>query len=202
MMPGAVEVVEARLRVSQPQTLPEQSFGVSLRGESGAVVPHLDDEELAPQSRANFDLAGAGARGDGVADGVLDDGLQDEVRDAHVERFGVNLDARREAVLKTYPLDLQVTMQELHLLIQRDLLRAGVLQRQAQEVAEARDHRAGRLSVLVEQGRDGVERVEEEVRVELHLQSLKLRLRELCLKLRGAQLALAVAPVVTEDLIE
>src|SRR5436853_3430456 len=41
----------------------------------------------------------------------------------------------------------------------------------------------------MEQGRDGVERVEEKVRVKLHLEGLKLRLRELRFQLRGAQLA-------------
>src|SRR5581483_11726214 len=45
---------------------------------------------------------------------------------------------------------------------------------------------------------DGVQRVEEEVRVELHPERLQLRLRELRFELRGPQLPLARFAVVVE----
>lgn len=42
-----------------------------------------------------------------------------------------------------------------------------------------------------------MERVEEKVRVKLHLESLQLRLRELCFQLRGAKFSLPVSLVIT-----
>src|SRR5215204_1094062 len=104
--------------------------------------------------------------------------------------------------MKAHALDLQVEGQELKLLLERDLLRAGVLQGETEEVAQSSDHAVGRVRVAVQEGGDGVERVEEEVRMELHLEGFELRLRELRLEPRRAQLALAEASVVAEDLIE
>ena len=97
--------------------------------------------------------------------------------------------SRRQAVAEARALDVEVAVEELKLLPERHLLRGRRVERQAQEVAEPRDHLVGRVRVGVDERGDGVQGVEEEVRVELHLQSLQLRLR-------GAQLALAVALVV------
>ena len=71
----AVETIQARLRVRQTQTLLEQAFGASIHGETWSVVSYSDTKEPVLLFRTNFDLAGRGARGDTVADGVLDDGL-------------------------------------------------------------------------------------------------------------------------------
>ena len=70
-----------------------------------------------------------------------------------------------------------------------------LVERQAQQVAQPRQHGVGGLDVAVHQRRDGVERVEQEVRVQLALQRLQLRFGEPRLELRrrdGALLRLAV----------
>src|SRR5262249_2751284 len=75
----------------------------------------------------------------------------------------------------------------------------GLVQRGPQKVAELGQHAVGQLDVLVDELGDGVEGVEQEVRVQLHLEDLQLGLGQLRLQLRGEQLALAPAAVVVED---
>jgi hypothetical protein len=137
-----------------------------------------------------------------VAEGVFDDGLEDEVGDGRVEGARIYVHPGGEAVAEADALDFEVAGEELQLLLERDFLRAGVLQGEAEEVAEPRDHAVGALRVGVDEGRNRVQRVKEEVGLELHLQGLQLRVRELRFELRGAQLALARAPVVAEGRVQ
>ena len=75
---------------------------------------------------------------------------------------------------------------------------ADVLERQAQQVAEPHQRAVGGLDVPVHQRRDRVQRVEEEVRVQLLLQRRELRLDQPRLELRGAQRAVARLAVVED----
>ncbi len=56
------------------------------------------------------------------------------------------------------------------------------MQRLPEELAQAQDHAFRRARVARHERRDGVQRVEQEVRLELELEGLKLRLRELDLE--------------------
>ena len=85
---------------------------------------------------------------------------------------------------------------------ERDLLLADVLERQAQQVAQPHQRAVGGLDVAVHQRRDRVQRVEEEVRVELLLQRLELGLDEPRLELRGAQRAVLRLAVVEDGVAE
>ena len=76
-------------------------------------------------------------------------------------------------------------LEELELLAQRHFLRARCCERQAQEVAQPGHHPVGRLDVAVEQRGDRVQRVEEEVRLQLDLERLQLGPGELGLQLQG-----------------
>jgi hypothetical protein len=64
------------------------------------------------------------------------------------------------------------------------LRHADLLERQAQQLAQARQHPVRLVDVLVHQRRDGVQGVEEEVRLELPLQRLGLGLDQARLELR------------------
>ena len=64
---------------------------------------------------------------------------------------------------------------------------ADVLERQPEQVAQPHERAIGGLDVAVHQRRDGVQRVEEEVRVELLLERLELGFDEPRLELRRAQ---------------
>ena len=67
-------------------------------------------------------------------------------------------------------------------------LHADVLQRDAQQIAQLRDHVVGGIDVAVHQRRNRVERVEEEMRLQLPLQRLQLRFDEMRFELALAQL--------------
>jgi hypothetical protein len=65
-------------------------------------------------------------------------------------------------------------------------------QRHAQHFAESRHYRLGGCRSLVHQSGDGVQRIEKEARIQLHLQNLQLRQRQSRFQLRRTQLLLAV----------
>ncbi len=93
---------------------------------------------------------------------------------------GVGRDVHAQAVFEPNLLDREVEAQELQLAPQGHFLRVHVVEREAQQVSEPRHHRLGlgRL-LLLDEHDDGAERVEEEVRLQLHLQRAQLRRRQL-----------------------
>src|ERR1043165_6572977 len=171
----------------------EQSLGV----DPGTVVFDLNANEPVPWHGHDFDPARGGVA-DGVSHGVLDDRLENEVWNLHVEHLGIDANLGGKSILETDGLDPEIPVQELDLLLKCHFHRPGILQRETQEVAETRDHLAGGLGVPGQQSRDRMQRVEKKVRVDLHLQRFQLRLHELGVKLRGLQLVSAVTVVVVE----
>ena len=131
-----------------------------------------------------------------MVDGVFDERLEHLVGHPDVERVGRHVHDHPEPVGEARLLDVQVAAQELELLLQRHFLDADRRQRHAEQVAQLRQHLVGGVGVAVDQRRDRVQRVEQEVRVELPFQHFELRLRQPRLELRGAQLALREAAVV------
>ena len=103
-----------------------------------------------------------------------------------------------QAIAEARPLDLEVLVDEIELVLERHHLRADAIERQPQQVAEPRQHRVGGVDVAVHQRRDRVERVEQEVRVQLPLQRLQLRFGQAGLQLRGGERALLRLAVVVE----
>ena len=97
---------------------------------------------------------------------------------------GCTSNATVETVAEARLLDLEVLGQEVELLLERHFLHADASQREAQQVAEPRQHRVGGVDVAVHQRRDGVQRVEQEMRLQLPLQRLQLRLDQPRLELR------------------
>ena len=131
--------------------------------------------------------AAIAARGDGVADAVLDERLQQQVGHERVQRVGVEVVAHGEPLAEAGLLDLQVLGQELEVVAERHLLRAAAVERHPEQVAQPHQHAVGGVHVPVHERRDAVQGVEEEVRVELSLQRLQLRFGKPRLELRGAE---------------
>ena len=80
-----------------------------------------------------------------------------------------------EPVLKTHLFDLQIAFEEGEFLAQRHFLGVGLFQADAQQFAEPGYDSVGVIWILMDQGGDRMERVEEEVRVQLHAQHLQSR---------------------------
>ena len=97
-----------------------------------------------------------------------------------------------EAVLEPGLLDLQVGGEELQLLAERDDLVARLLQRESQQMSQPRDQAVGVVGVIVRQLGDGVKSIEQEMRLQLHLEHLQLGAGQLGFELGGLHLALPV----------
>ncbi len=69
----------------------------------------------------------------------------------------------------------------------------------AQERGELGEHAVRGLGVGLDEGGDRIQGVEQEVRLELHLQAVELRLRELRLELGGPELPLTEAVVIMKS---
>ena len=145
---------------------------------------------------------GPGLLRDAVLDRVLDERLQQQVRHQRVERVGLDVEADDEAIGEARLLDLEVLCEEVELGLERDFLLAELLERQAQQVAQPHQRPVGGLDVAVHQRRDRVQRVEQEVRVQLLLQRLELRLDQPGLELRRAQRAVPGLAVVEDGVAE
>ena len=85
-----------------------------------------------------------------------------------------------EPVAEARALDLDVAIEQLELARERHAIDRAGIERFPEELTEAADHPLGRGGILVNELRDGVQGVEEEVRMELHPQQLKARLGEPC----------------------
>src|SRR5215217_7565484 len=159
--------------VSQTQPSTRATFKHPIRIDSGTVVFYFNAHHAISRRRHDLDSAGGGVS-DRMSHCVFDNGLKDQVGNTNVEHRGIYANVGRESILKTDTLDLEVAVQKLDLLLECDFHRAGVLERQAQEVAEAREHFAGAVSVFAQQSRDGMQGIEEKVRVNLHLKRFQL----------------------------
>ena len=69
--------------------------------------------------------------------------------------------------------NLQVAFEEREFLSQRHLLAVGLFQADAQEFTQARYDSIGVIGIFMDQSGDGMQRIEQKVRVELHAQHLQ-----------------------------
>ena len=131
-----------------------------------------------------------------MPDGVLDERLQDQGRHQDVVESGFDVQLHGEPVLKTHLFDLQIAFEEGEFLAQRHFLGVGLFQADAQQFAEPGYDPVGILWILMDQGGDDMERVKQEVRVQLHAQHLQSRPHQFGGQSRGLRFALAIPPII------
>src|SRR5262245_749287 len=100
-----------------------------------------------------------------MLDRVLHERLEDQSRNLGVERVGIDVVIDREPVLKSRLFDLEILLEELEFLVKRNARGARTRERNPKKIAQATDHSVRRLGLGVDQGRDSVERVEQEMRM-------------------------------------
>ena len=83
---------------------------------------------------------------------------------------------------------VEIGLDEVELFIQRQLLDVGGLERASQQLGELCQHQFGGVRIVPHQPRDGIQRVEEEVRMQLHLEGFDLGAGELHFELGRAKL--------------
>src|SRR5438046_2524702 len=152
--------MESRVRVLQADALIAPSW-------TGAVVRHCDNEVVSVSPRVNGDLADAGHLADSVFHGVFDDRLKDEIRHERVARAIRHRHVDVEFSLKSDLHQLDVLAQEIQFFMKRHFLLRALLEGVAEEVAESCDHATNAAWITLDERRDGIQRIEKEVRVEL-----------------------------------
>src|SRR5262249_15368817 len=142
--------------------------------QTGAVVADLKLEFVLVSSGGNLYQPGGRVWRYAVPDGVFDQRLQDQIGHASVARLRLDLHLPLQPGAKSSLFNLQLAVEKFQLLSKRRFLRAGIFQRQSQQIAQQGDHPLGRFDVAAHQRRDGVQRVEEEVGAQLHFERLQL----------------------------
>ena len=137
-----------------------------------------------------------------MPDGVLYERLKGLVRDAGIQCLGWDVQVDEQAVVESGLLDFEVPLEEVQLLAKRDLLHRRLVQRHPQQLGQLRHHLVGGLRVAMDQRRDRMQGVEQEMRMQLHPQDLELGLRQLRFELRRPQLTIAEAAIVHPRLID
>src|SRR5436190_3576850 len=177
-LPRAVELLQPRARVANADT-------GALAGRcgdgrlGGSIVDDAQDERVAVAPPLDRHAATLGTALDAVLHGVLDQGLQDERRHERVEHGVVDADVDDEPVLEAYFRDVDVEIEQGELAPQGHLRLLSALEAVTQQVAEPGDHAAHAARVALDERGDGVEGVEQEVRVELTAEGVEPCLGEL-----------------------
>src|SRR5271165_1039617 len=188
-----VELLQASARVAQSDSFWRDQ---AVTGESLSVVADLDPQLVEDLARRDANAARSAARADAVANGVLHQRLQEQVRHQRRQRDGLNIHVYLQPVLEARLLNVNVLLQEGQLAAERQFVDAHTVQREAQQVRQLQGHVLGGESIVAGQRGDGIQGVEQEVRLKLDLQHLKLRVGELRFQLRRLQLALLILAVV------
>jgi hypothetical protein len=106
---------------------------------------------------------------------VFNERLENEIRDERVIEQSIGLDGDLEVVLKAHFHDVQIPSQHLELAGEGDLLLVA-LEGVAKEIAEPRDHAPHAARVLFHERGDRVQRIEQEMWVELGAQCVQTRI--------------------------
>jgi hypothetical protein len=160
----------------QPEAVARRARG---RVEPRAVVGDGQAQQRAVRTRGEPQHAAIGARRDRIAHGVLDQRLEQHAGNARV------LEPARDVLLDDEPraearaLDREVLAQERQLVAEPRLARVRRAQRVAEHVRQPRRRRLRSGGIDADQRRDRVQRVEQEVRIDLSAQRAQLCLGEL-----------------------
>ena len=124
-----------------------------------------------------------------MTDRILDQRLQDQRRHQGVEGGGVDPVFDSQARAEVDLLDVEVRPHVFQLLGHLHFLGADFPQRDAQQVAQPLDHQVGLVRVAMHERGDGVQRVEQKMRMQLMVQRLQLGFDEPRLQPRRPDLA-------------
>ena len=106
--------------------------------------------------------------------GVLRQRLQDQARHHRILHGSVDADREAQAIGESQLLDLEIVAHEVDFARERHQVRIAVAQGSAQQVAEAHDDLPCDRGPRVDEAAHRVQRIEQEVRVQLHAQRVQI----------------------------
>ena len=130
---------------------------------------------------------GVRPRANAVPDSVLHQRLQNKVGHQRCKRMRIDIEIDLQPVAETCLLNVDVLLQKQQLAAQRNFMHADRVERRAQQVGQLQRHMFGRRAIVPRQRRDGIQRVEQEMRFQLNLKHFELRVGQLSFELRRLQ---------------
>src|SRR4029450_1580822 len=189
---GAAGVAAADVQAGQiPIQLLQARGGVAEAGariagdvetgrQAGARIRDPQVKTRAGKARTDRHLAAPRLWCNPMADGVLDERLQQQRRHRHRERGLVHVPADVESIGEALALKIDVAAHEVDFGRERHQMIARAVHRGAHQLAQAQQHLESSGVVLhPDQGSNRVEGVEQEMRMDLQPQRLELRARQL-----------------------
>src|SRR3990172_7350904 len=194
---GPVDDLEPLVHVGEPD--PKAALGALLLREADAVVFDLDDRASEPSPRTDDDAPPFEPRAHSMLHRVLHQRLDDHRGDVGFEGVVVDLLLHQELpASEADGLDVEVGVDELQLLLEGDEVIL-FLEELSQDARELSDEHPGHFGIGPRRGRDGVEGVEKEVRVDLARERLESRADHQNLLLRELLLEPDVVPDLQRD---
>src|SRR5690606_15200048 len=158
----AIQRLETRLHVGNADASATRRRSIRI-----ARIVDDDLEQTVPATRVDAHLATLDQMRDTVMNGILDEGLKDQRRYAHLPDLACHIEACTQPLTETHALDREKGLNQGHLLGQCDRLLARQCQTLAKELRHQETHLTSGRCVLTDERGDGVQTVEQEMRVEL-----------------------------------
>ena len=107
-----------------------------------------------------------------VPHGVFKQGLQEQLRDFSFCRFRLDVVVQSQSLAQPELLNAHVKIRELELFRQAPNRSIAVFECQAKKIAQPDDHAAGSAGLVADQACDGMKRVKEKMRMQLHTERI------------------------------
>src|SRR5208337_538151 len=163
-----VKLLQTSARVAQPNSFRRNHATVI--GKPLAVVTDLHPQLVEDLARRDANEARSTGGAYAMADGIFHQRLQEQIR--HQCRQGVWLDVHLhlQPVVEASLLNVNVLLEERQLAAERHFVDTHGIQREAQQVRQLQRHVLSGEAVVAGQSGDGIQSVEQEVRLKLDLQ--------------------------------
>lgn len=157
-------------------------------GQASAGVGDFEEHAAVVAMSRDGELHGFVAGLHAVAQRIFDERLKDKLGDEGWEKRGIDVVRDGESGFEAPLHQFEIAAGDLQFLFEREFIRAGAAESEAEKIAELGKHGVSGANVFIHDGGDGVERVEKEMRLELKAKIFELRLCEACLELGGGKL--------------
>lgn len=162
-----IHLPQTRLGIGQSDAAPNRCG----RAEAGAGIAHAHPKRPVVGPRFDADRPGRTATREAMDDGVFNKGLKDHRRHFGVQHVFGHALTNAQPIPKRESLDFKVNLEELQLVGEWNLPRPAIIKANAEQAAEPTDRLDnGVILTLSRQHGDGIQRVEQEVRVQLRLE--------------------------------
>src|ERR1700761_6239523 len=167
---GTVARVETIANAGQAET-------IFARGRRVGIERILDGDtkSVADALAGHGNLAAIGERGDAVFDRVFNERLDEQRRHFEIRADGIEILAHAEALTESNLLNVEIASGEGQLFAKRDARALAEPQGGTQEIRQTNAHFAGLGWIESGEGANGIQAVEEEMRVDLRLDGFELR---------------------------